>query len=761
MQKKIQTEITKVTLNSPIFTNKSFYPTLVNFIYGTNGTGKSTISRLMDQKDYPGLEFKQPKDDAVIMVYNEDYIRENVQSYGNIPGVFTLTRQNAVKKKEIDDATDAQKKLQPKMEHAAQDLEKNKGDQTDREKKAIADVWKETTEFRKDKYPDTQTGYKNDTKKFFLQLQKTQAVDHDTAELDQLYRTAYQESGTAMPEYKPAHLQFGNDIDDLLGSSIVSVSDTPYASLLKRLGNSDWVRDGHDKYQEAAGDVCPYCGQPLDRHHFEEELAAVFDKRYEEAIQSLTRMCENYRAQLNNAALTLQHNTGFTGPLADEYQSRFALFMEKAHRNLDAIKAKIAAPATPTKIDNQDLLDALQQVNDTIAKINAEIRKYNDMLSNPKKKQACNQAVWEKMAFQCQSIFAGYSAGMEELKKVQAGIETRQKELAHQDVEYTERNKEVNQQTVNTTVAKDAINALLKSAGFQGFEMVEKPGAQYVYQLVRDDGHGNKKIADNLSEGERNFIAFLYYYQTVVKSQSDDGIKHHKIVVIDDPVSSMDSGTLYLVASLVRNLISICYNNYELSEEGNRDDYIKQFFCLTHNPYFFREITYSWQDKFECVTFFELKKGAGNQSDIHPCDKEIPNTTPPEKVNDSPVKNEYDALWREFMTTDDSMIAMNAARRILEYYFLQVSGKRSLRKLIDEHKESFVGNDPADPDNEQRYNLAVAMVGCLDTNSAVFNDSLYYDASAVAPKVYREVFKDIFYSLGQDEHYEMMKSRAV
>ena len=61
MQKKIQTEITKVTLNSPIFTDKVFYPTLVNFIYGTNGTGKSTISRLMDQEDYPGLEFKQPK----------------------------------------------------------------------------------------------------------------------------------------------------------------------------------------------------------------------------------------------------------------------------------------------------------------------------------------------------------------------------------------------------------------------------------------------------------------------------------------------------------------------------------------------------------------------------------------------------------------------------------------------------------------------------------------------------------------------------
>ena len=55
------------------------------------------------------------------------------------------------------------------------------------------------------------------------------------------------------------------------------------------------------------------------------------------------------------------------------------------------------------------------------------------MLSNPKKKQACNQAVWEKMAFQCQTIFAGYSAGMEELKKVQTGIETRYRLELKQD----------------------------------------------------------------------------------------------------------------------------------------------------------------------------------------------------------------------------------------------------------------------------------------------------------------------------------------
>ena len=79
---------------------------------------------------------------------------------------------------------------------------------------------------------------------------------------------------------------------------------------------------------------------------------------------------------------------------------------------------------------------------------------------------------------------------------------------------------------------------------------------------------------------------------------------------------------------------------------------------------------------------------------------------------------------------------------------------------LDPNKKYVEKNDDGS-DNTGRYDLAVAMVSCLDTNSAGFNDSLYYDASAVKPDVYREVFKDIFYSLGQDEHYEMMKSRAV
>ncbi len=64
---------------------------------------------------------------------------------------------------------------------------------------------------------------------------------------------------------------------------------------------------------------------------------------------------------------------------------------------------------------------------------------------------------------------------------------------------------------------------------------------------MRQDG----TVADKLSEGERNFIAFLYFYHLVRGSLTDSDVSKDKIVVIDDPVLSMDSSVLFIVSTLV------------------------------------------------------------------------------------------------------------------------------------------------------------------------------------------------------------------
>lgn len=54
--------------------------------------------------------------------------------------------------------------------------------------------------------------------------------------------------------------------------------------------------------------------------------------------------------------------------------------------------------------------------------------------------------------------------------------------------------------------------------------------------------------------------------------------------MIDDPISSLDSSVLFMVSSLVRQLMFDIKNN-------STD--IKQLFVLTHNIYFHKEITFN------------------------------------------------------------------------------------------------------------------------------------------------------------------------
>lgn len=58
-----------------------------------------------------------------------------------------------------------------------------------------------------------------------------------------------------------------------------------------------------------------------------------------------------------------------------------------------------------------------------------------------------------------------------------------------------------------------------------------------------------------------------------------------KIVVIDDPVTSMDSTALFLISAIVREMVNVCRNNTEYMNPKVPGDYIKQLFVLTHNVY--------------------------------------------------------------------------------------------------------------------------------------------------------------------------------
>lgn len=93
----------------------------------------------------------------------------------------------------------------------------------------------------------------------------------------------------------------------------------------------------------------------------------------------------------------------------------------------------------------------------------------------------------------------------------------------------------------------------------------------------------------NIRQLERETL--LPFYITIILQREISAVKD-KIVVIDDPVSSMDSGALFIVSALVREMIEVCYNNTDYRSYKVDGDYIKQIFILTHNIYFHKEITH-------------------------------------------------------------------------------------------------------------------------------------------------------------------------
>ena len=752
MREKVSAPISKITVSSPVFSREVFSPTLINYFYGRNGAGKSTIAKQIGKFEATEWTPGAVPRDYELLVYNEEFIQENIQSYGSIPGVFTITKQNADIKAAVDKKTAEFQEAANKKAEIVHAVTAAQNRLSKLMSNLINTAWSKTETLRK-AYPETQTGFTRDKSKFTKRLIKQTAAPVDENAIRALYAVAY---GKGAVRYRELEAVSATTLPSspLTEKPIISSGHTAFADFLSALGATAWVSQGHRNYQHIAGDRCPYCQRQLPEN-FESDLASCFNEQYNHELGQLKNFIRSYRDTMNNLYSIMASNIKI-GYACDElmvYSVKFELFMEKVKANISQLEKKENDPAIVISLDN--LSGILQELDNLAEKINLKIRQNNAVLDDkPTKQSECAGMVWSLMADRCQTeitVYRSEKAKTEaELSRLGAAEETMKKLLYTLGDEITRLNK----QTVNTTAAQNSINALIRSSGFQGFSLIEKPGTQYVYQLVRDD----KTVAKGLSEGERHFIAFLYFYHMVMGSQSNEGERKDKIVIIDDPVSSMDSGALFTVATLVREMIAVCYNNYEMTETEGTDDHIRQIFCLTHNPFFFKEIIYNRLSAYECVSVYEIKKQEKNRSIIEQCEQDS-HRIGDGKVNRSPVVNTYEALWREYQDSNDSIALMNVTRRILEYYFLQMCGysNGNIRSdLLEKHRPDFETLRSDGSVNLEKYEVVKAMIASFDVGALAFNDGLYFDASAVDPALLKEAFRQVFDVLGQIQHYKMM-----
>ncbi|WP_206192597.1 AAA family ATPase [Scrofimicrobium canadense] len=754
---KYPSEILSLTLNEATFHNETVPLAAVNFFFGNNGTGKTTLARSLKTGMGVAWNPERQPDDYTLHLYDRTFVEDNLRSSSQLAGVFTLDEQNIQVEDQIAQASKELDEQRTRRNKAKEQRDEKNQSLTTLTEKTAGTCWDKSTDIRT-RFPATQEGKKKSKQRFFDEVLSQQtAKEHDLEDVGKLYSVAFDVEARTYPRL--AALRDEIPDSDLLGKAITSSADTEYAQFVKTLGALGWIEQGHAAYATEARDTCPYCAQKLPEN-FEEQLAASIDDSYRADVTALKAFASDYQAVTSALLETPKsHQLADLKPGLDlaEYDTQLELLRVTVEANLKTLDAKIQQPATIVTLE--PVQPVVEKINRLIGQANTQIDQHNTVVNNQRsQQQTCIQQVWEHLAFDLDETVTAYRRDKATLESEIAALD-KEKAAADQRVHELELDIEnLTKQTVNTAQTMITINKLLHDSGFEGFKLREKPSTPNVYEVIRANG----EIADRLSEGERNFIAFLYFYFHLQGSLTNTGEIKDKIVIIDDPVSSMDTGALFIVAALIRELVNITLNNWGPPTGTSGRDHIKQIFVLTHNAYFFKEATYNRVSYYKHVSYYLVRKH-NNVSSVLTCVRNR-HDAPSLQENYSPVANAYATLWQEYKEVSSSTTLLNVMRRILEHYFLQLCGHdgANLRThILEDHRDQFITvNDDGSQDLTD-LRQAESILAYINHEMTGLGDDTFYIEHAADSETCRRVFHSIFNLMGQEQHYNMMMQQTT
>ncbi|GAA8087676.1 AAA family ATPase [Helicobacter pylori] len=706
----------------------------INFIYGANGSGKTTTSSFLKNLAENGIEdkFANSKiewcnnESLKIEVYNKQFKEEQLRN-SHVKGIFTLgkeTNQNLEKieskKESISKENEKKIKNEKNLQDLTQEKEKEEEDFTD-------SCWKKLyKKFEKD-FKETLEGFKRKEKFKEKILKEFENDKHNQSEIVGLEKLK-EKIGIVFGENQTELALLECDLTDfdsienhsIWEQKIVGSGDVAIADLIKKLSNEDWVAQGREYVKDNS--ICPFCQKEIITKEFKKQLESYFDTSYQESTDTIKKIKEDYTnktakvlERLNEIIKTEQNKLD-----TENLKRIIETLRSKINVNQQKILDKSKEMSRSFKLDSTK--NEIDAIKDLIAKANEKITNHNETIKDIKtQKETCVEQTWKFLINEFKNDIQEYNKKYCGLKK---GINNLEKEISENQEKVKELENEIKELEKNMVSIKpivNEINALLKGYGFTNFGLACTEDEKF-YRIQRENG---QLVGETLSEGEVTFITFLYYYHLVKGSLKENDISKNKVLVIDDPISSLDSNILFIVSVLVKDLMKAT-----MEEKTN----IKQIIILTHNTYFYKEITYDLKRHQGKYSFWIIKKD-NNVSKI-------------KDYKENPIKNSYELLWQEVKQAKENNISwvslQNVMRRIIEYYF-RILGDFKHNDSLCECFEKI-----------EEKQVCSSFNPWLNDGSHGISDDLFVQNQDTSIETYLKVFEKIFKENGHEAHFKMM-----
>lgn len=717
----------------------------INYIFGPNGSGKTTISKLLaanNMEEKSSIHWLHD-DVKTIKVYNYHSVRTTfTKANGEEPGVFLLGSDSKEKRDEIEKLEKDQEKGSQRIQKLNKTLNETERELNDRQEELAETIWKRRDLIPNILYENMQgiKGSKNKCMDRVFEIWRengNNAVDNDFSNLESIAQHAFDESveeHSCIP-FPPEINWNEEELEKILQHPIINTNNSQFTILINQLNNLDWIHEGlkyfHNDNNEEQ--LCPFCQQKISEN-LAEQISQLFNDTYK------AHLCEVER---------FQQQLGTAKQEFSKYQSNVITLLQglengndienkidKLERLIDnlivAIQEKLNNPSKNITIT---LVNAeYESLKECVTSLNSSIERKNRIIRNRKKTQGeVIDKSWR--VFACVTLMDLITDFMREKEKLDKKINDLKSKIKDQQAYRDKASKslsEIRSKTTSSAQTIEGMNKLLQLAGFHSFHFAPSKTIKDGYRIVRDNDQTVN--IDTLSEGERTFVTFLYFYHSL--SAIPQGDESEKIVaVVDDPISSLDGDIMFIVSSLVRDLIEKVKD-----ESHNR---VEQVLLFTHNTRFHNEICYQYKGKSgKKIKFYRIRKDAPKASTIEDCGCT------------NMIRSNYQELWDEvaLAASKPDVTAPwlpNVLRRILESYFSTLGGFTNLYK-IGEHL------------SEEEYILHRALIAWAHSGSHTVIDSDDYVQPDFSNKRWLEAFERVFKGNSDIHtgHYEMMMQEA-